>query len=86
MGHPLLGDHRANDSIAPDLSKYLALRATELAIFHPIKRQKMLFTIDKPLVNLDRIAQTRLTAAQKEALVIEETVSHQDKKQLNKHL
>lgn len=86
IGHPLLGDRRACDSIAPGLSKYLALRTTELTIFHPIKRQKMLFTIDTPLVNLDRIAQTRLTAAQKEALVIEETGSHQDKKQFKKHL
>ena len=84
IGHPLLGDHRASDSIAPSLSKYLALRATELIIFHPIKRQKMLFTIDTPFVNLDRIAQTRLTAAQKEALVIEESVSHQDKKHFSK--
>ena len=44
----------------------------------------MLFTIDTPFVNLDRIAQTRLTAAQKEALVIEESVSHQDKKHFSK--
>ena len=86
IGHPLLGDHRASDSIAPDLSKYLALRATELTIFHPIKQQMMLFTIETPLVNLDRIAQTRLTVAQKEALVLEETVSHQEKKQPHKHL
>ena len=75
IGHPLLGDHRASESIAPELSKYLALRTTELTIFHPIRRQKMQFTLDTPLVNLDKIAQTRLTAAQKEALLIEETAS-----------
>ena len=75
IGHPLLGDRRASDSIAPVLSKYLALRTTELTIFHPIRRQKMQFTLDTPLVNLDKIAQTRLTAAQKETLLIEETAS-----------
>lgn len=75
IGHPLLGDRRVCDSIAPELSKYLALRTTELTIFHPIRRQKMQFTLDTPLVNLDKIAQTRLTAAQKEALLIEETAS-----------
>lgn len=75
IGHPLLGDRRVCDSIAPELSKYLALRTTELTIFHPIRRQKMKFTLDTPLVNLDKIAQTRLTAAQKEALLIEETAS-----------
>ena len=80
IGHPLLGDRRASDSIAPALSKYLALRATELTIFHPIRREKMQFTIDTPLVNLDRIAQTRLTAAQKEALLIETTPSDPRKK------
>lgn len=82
IGHPLLGDRRSSDSIAPALSKYLALRATELTIFHPIKRQKMQFTIDTPLVNLDRIAQTRLTAAQKEALLLEETAASQHKKRI----
>ena len=82
IGHPLLGDRRASDSIAPALSKYLALRASELTIFHPIKRQKMQFTIDTPLVNLDRIAQTRLTAAQKEALLLEETAASQHKKRI----
>jgi len=82
IGHPLLGDCRSSDSIAPALSKYLALRATELTIFHPIKRQKMQFTIDTPLVNLDRIAQTRLTAAQKKALFLEETAASQHKKRI----
>lgn len=82
IGHPLLGDRRSSDSIAPALSKYLALRATELTIFHPIKRQKMQFTIDTPLVNLDRIAQTRLTAAQKKALFWEETAASQHKKRI----
>ena len=80
IGHPLLGDHRASESIAPELSKYLALRTTELTIFHPIRRQKMQFTLDTPLVNLDKIAQTRLTAAQKEALLIEETASSKKQK------
>lgn len=80
IGHPLLGDHRASDSIAPVLSKYLALRTTELTIFHPIRREKMQFTLDTPFVNLDRIAQTRLTAAQKEALLIETTPSDPRKK------
>ena len=75
IGHPLLGDRRVCDFIAPELSKYLALRTTELTIFHPIRRQKMQFTLDTPLVNLNKIAQTRLTAAQKEALLIEETAS-----------
>lgn len=82
IGHPLLGDRRASDSIAPALSKYLALRASELTIFHPIKRQKMQFTIDTPLVNLDKISQTRLTAAQKEALLLEETAASQHKKRI----
>lgn len=80
IGHPLLGDHRASESIAPELSKYLALRTTELTIFHPIRRQKMQFSLDTPLVNLDKISQTRLTAAQKEALLIEATPSDQRKK------
>lgn len=80
IGHPLLGDRRVCDSIAPELSKYLALRTTELTIFHPIRRQKMQFTLDTPLVNLDKIAQTRLTAAQKEALLIEETASPKKQK------
>lgn len=80
IGHPLLGDRRVCDSIAPELSKYLALRTTELTIFHPIRRQKMQFTLDTPLVNLDKIAQTRLTAAQKEALLIEETESPKKQK------
>lgn len=80
IGHPLLGDHRASESIAPELSKYLALRTTELTIFHPIRRQKMQFTLDTPLVNLDKISQARLTAAQKEALLIEATPSDQRKK------
>lgn len=80
IGHPLLGDHRASESIAPELSKYLALRTTELTIFHPIRRQKMQFTLDTPLVNLDKIAQTRLTATQKEALLIEETASSKKQK------
>lgn len=80
IGHPLLGDRRVCDSIAPELSKYLALRTTELTIFHPIRRQKMQFTLDTPLVNLDKIAQTRLTAAQKEALLIEETASSKKQK------
>ena len=80
IGHPLLGDRRASESIAPELSKYLALRTTELTIFHPIRRQKMQFTLDTPLVNLDKIAQTRLTAAQKEALLIEETESPKKQK------
>ena len=44
----------------------------------------MQFTLDTPLVNLDKISQARLTAAQKEALVIEESVSHQDKKHFSK--
>lgn len=82
IGHPLLGDRRASDSIAPALSKYLALRASELTIFHPIKRQKMQFTIDTPLVNLDKISQTRLTSAQKEALLLEETAASQHKKRI----
>ena len=82
IGHPLLGDRRSSDSIAPALSKYLALRATELTIFHPIKRQKMQFTIDTPLVNLDKISQTRLTSAQKEALLLEETAASQHKKRI----
>lgn len=82
IGHPLLGDHRASDSIAPELSKHLALRTTELTIFHPIKRQKMQFTLDTPLVNLDKIAQTRLTAAQKEALLLEGTVVSQHQKRI----
>ena len=80
IGHPLLGDRRASDSIAPVLSKYLALRTTELTIFHPIRREKMQFTLDTPFVNLDRIAQTRLTAAQKEALLIETKSSDPRKK------
>lgn len=80
LGHPLLGDHRASDSIAPELSKYLALRATEITIYHPILREQMQFTIDAPLVNLDRIAQTRLTASQKEALLIETATPAQRKK------
>ncbi|WP_297164182.1 pseudouridine synthase [uncultured Porphyromonas sp.] len=80
IGHPLLGDRRVCESIAPELSKYLALRTTELTIFHPIRRQKMQFTLDTPLVNLDKIAQTRLTAAQKEALLIEETASPKKQK------
>lgn len=80
IGHPLLGDRRVCDSIAPELSKYLALRTTELTIFHPIRREKMQFTLDTPLVNLDKIAQTRLTAAQKEALLIEETASPKKQK------
>lgn len=82
IGHPLLGDHRASESIAPELSKYLALRATELTIFHPIRRQKMQFTLDTPFVNLDKISQTRLTAAQKEALLLEETAASQHKKRI----
>ena len=82
IGHPLLGDRRASDSIAPALSKYQALRASELTIFHPIKRQKMQFTIDTPLVNLDKISQTRLTSAQKEALLLEETAASQHKKRI----
>lgn len=40
----------------------------------------MQFTIDAPLVNLDRIAQTRLTASQKEALLIETATPAQRKK------
>ena len=40
----------------------------------------MQFTLDTPLVNLDKISQARLTAAQKEALLIEATPSDQRKK------
>lgn len=72
LGHPILGDHRATESIGRELSKYLALRATEITIYHPIRRQRMQFTIETPLVNLDKIAQTRLTVAQKEILLSEE--------------
>ena len=40
----------------------------------------MQFTLDTPLVNLDKISQARLTAAQKEALLVETTASDQRKK------
>ncbi len=65
LGIPLLGDHRASETIASDLSKYLALRATEITIYHPILQKRMQFTIDRPFVNLSKIAQTRLSRGQK---------------------
>lgn len=78
MGFSILGDERAKDPLARSLSKHLALRATELTLFHPILHRARTFTIEQPVVDIRKIAQVQLTRRQKEE--IEERKAPQEEK------